>query len=433
MNHTIVVYCAGLLHMPDRTVRYIADGALAVHNGRILFAGERHIALENYPEAQFQYYPAGILIPGLVDTHVHLPQWGIAGIGQGELLHWLHTYVFPAEARFTDPEVAFARAVRFFRDALAVGTTTLSVYSAPFLEATDMAFRAAAQVGVRVCMGRTMMDRFAPDILLADAGRNIDESLQLAARWHGFDDGRLLYTLTPRFAPACTPELLERCGEIARSEGLRIQTHLAENLGELHRVAELFPEVSLYTRVYDRAGLLGAHTILAHCIYLSPQERQLLLHRGCAVAHCPSSNRFLQSGVMPLREYLRDGMRTGLGSDVGAGYSLDMLHEAREAIETSKTWNILHRDQPAPPLAPEEAFFLATRGGAEALGLDHIIGDFTAGREADFCVVDAARLRRASDNGPLSHQELTARILYADRDLVKQTFVRGRQVWDGGE
>lgn len=429
MNSSIVVFCAALMHTPGGSLHYNADAALVVQNGRILFSGERSRALELYPEAQFRSYPSCVILPGLVDTHVHLPQWDIAGIGRGELLHWLNTYVFPAEARFADTDFAFDRSVRFFRDALSAGTTTLSVYSAPFFEATDAAFRAAAHTGVRVCMGRTLMDCHAPAELLASAERNIAESLQLANRWHNADDGRLMYTLTPRFALACTPGLLRQCGDIARSEGLRVQTHLAENHQEICRVAETFTECSSYAQVYEQAGLLGAHTILAHCIYLSPQERALLLHNGCAVAHCPSSNRFLQSGVMPLREYLHSGLLVGLGSDVGAGYSLSILHEACEAVETSKLWNIVHSENPAPVLSPEEALYLATLGGAKALGLDHRIGDFTPGKEADFCVVDLARLRPLPDFDTVDPGDLLARVLYSTHDLVARTFVRGKQVW----
>lgn len=429
MNNSIVVFCAALIHTPGGALHYRADAALAVQNGKILFSGERSRALELYPEAQFRSYPSCGILPGLVDTHVHLPQWDIAGIGRGELLHWLNTYVFPAEARFADTDFAFDRSVRFFRDALSAGTTTLSVYSAPFFEATDAAFRAAAHTGVRVCMGRTLMDCHAPAELLASAERNIAESLQLAHRWHNVDEGRLMYTLTPRFALACTPGLLRQCGDLARSEGLRVQTHLAENYQEIGRVAETFTESSSYAQVYEQAGLLGAHTILAHCIHLSPQERALLLHNGCAVAHCPSSNRFLQSGLMPLREYLHSGLPVGLGSDVGAGYSLSILHEACEAVETSKLWNIVHRENPAPVLSPEEAFYLATLGGAKALGLDHRIGDFTPGKEADFCVVDLARLRPLPNFETVAPGDLLARVLYSTHDLVTRTFVRGNEVW----
>lgn len=429
MKKQITLYRASLLHTPVYSqVDYIRDGVLAVEEGRIVFAGEYSRAILLYPTASVVAYSGAILLPGFIDSHVHLPQWSIAGVGRGELLHWLETYVFPAEARFADTVFAHEHALAFFRAALAVGTTAMAVYSSSHYHATNVAFQVAAETGIRALIGRAMMDRNAPAELLSDTDSNIAESLRLASDWHGYDNGRLRYVLTPRFALSCTPELLHRCGDIARSEGLPVQTHLAENPEELRAVASAFPYSHSYADVYNQAGLLGERTIVAHCLHLLPQERLCIKEQRCAIAHCPSSNRFLQSGVMPLQEYLHSGMRLSLGTDVGAGYSLSMLREACEAIESSKTWNILHRSQQQEVLTPEQALWLATKGGADALGIDDTVGDFSIGKEADFLVVDTKQLS-PQPNEQDTPSVLLARLMYCASLPITHTFVRGQLVY----
>lgn len=429
MNKQLAFYRASLLHTPVFSqVEYIGDGALVVEGGRILFSGEYSRAAALYPSASVVVYPNAVLLPGFVDAHVHLPQWSIAGVGRGELLDWLETYVFPTEARFSDAAFAYEHALAFFHAALAIGTTAMAVYSSSHYEATNVAFRAAAETGIRVLMGRAMMDRNAPAELLASADSNISESLRLASSWHGYDSGRLRYVLTPRFALSCTPNLLRRCGDIARSEGLPVQTHLAENPEELRAIASAFPHTRSYTDVYNQAGLLSENTIVAHCIYLSAQERQSIKEQQCAIAHCPSSNRFLQSGVMPLQEYIQSGMRLSLGTDVGAGYSLSMLREACEAIESSKTWNIVHRTQQQAVLTPEQALWLATQGGANALGLGSTIGSFSIGKEADFLVFNTEKLSpQPTDRDTPS--ALLAHLMYCTSLPITHTYVRGQLLY----
>lgn len=433
MDKQVVLYRASLLHTPVFShVEYVGDGALVVEQGRIIFAGEYSRARTLYSRVPVVTYANAVLLPGFIDTHVHLPQWSIAGVGKGELLHWLEHCVFPAEARFADAAFAHQHALAFFRAALALGTTAMAVYSSSHYDATHAAFQAAAETGIRAFMGRTMMDRHAPANLLASAENNIEESLRLASQWHGYDSGRLGYVLTPRFALSCTPELLQRCGEVARSEGLPVQTHLAENPEELRAIAAAFPERISYADVYDHAGLLGENTIVAHCIYLSPHEQQCIRERRCAIAHCPSSNRFLQSGVMPIQAYIQNGLRLSVGTDVGAGHSLSVLREAREAIETSKTWNILHRTQQQAVLTPEQALWLATKGGADALGIGNAVGDFTVGKEADFVVIDTARFAPP----PHTHDSvsvLLSRLLYATHLPITHTYVRGQQLYSREE
>ncbi len=426
MQTDTTLYCGAILHaLGAQQCEYIANGGLVVRNGRVLFAGQREKAAHLHPSAAVVDYSPAFLLPGLVDAHVHLPQWSIAGLNGGELLEWLRTRVFPAEAGYADPNVARLHSAKFFRDALACGTTTMAVYCGPFYTATHEAFRAAAESGVRVVMGRTLMDTGGPPALLASAEQNIAESLQLAADWHLYDAGRLRYAVTPRFALACTPELLRRSGELARHENLPIQTHLAENPIELADVARSFPRHSSYTDVYAQYGLLTDRSVLAHCIHLSASEQHLLHRHGCTVAHCPSSNRFLQSGVMALRQYMSAGLKTALGTDVGAGYSLSMLHEAKEAVETSKTWNIIHRSSEEAVLAPEEALWLATLAGAEALGIGSTTGNFIPGKEADFIAVERPHYCADTD----TPGEVIARLIYRS-PRVLAAYVRGTKLYD---
>jgi guanine deaminase len=437
---SVVRLYAGLIINPLETssaaphLDYIPDGCLIVdEHGTIQFVGTLTDATMRFAETQIQRFDNAVILPGLVDTHVHLPQYQAAAVGTGELLEWLNAYIFPLEARFVDEQYARVQAERFFRDALAVGTTTMSVYCSSHKIATHVAFEAALNAGVRVCMGKTMMDTGAPDTLLSTPVQNIQDSMELATRWHGADGGRLQYTLTPRFAGSCSWKLMLECGNVAKTEGLRVQTHLAENPSELAFIAELFPHAASYTDVYEQTGLLTEKTILAHSIYLSGEERSLLKERNCAIAHCPCSNRFLQSGVMPLRSMMNQGFRIGLGSDVAGGFSLSMMNEAREAAESSKTWNILHRGGELPALSAEEALWLATLGGAQALGLGDTVGSFKVGKEADFVVVGLDALM-PRDTVFHSYPNLAARLVYGTAGMkVEHTFVRGKELYRRGD
>ncbi|MCU0426867.1 MAG: guanine deaminase [Candidatus Kapabacteria bacterium] len=413
-------------------LEYIPEGAIVVGDyGQIEFVGTRIDALHEFEGVPEEAFGDAMILPGLVDTHVHLPQYEAAAIGTGELLDWLNTYIFPLEARFADEEYAHLRSQRFFYDAVRLGTTTMSVYCSSHRRATDIAFEAAFHAGLRVCMGKTMMDFGAPENILHSSEKNIADSLALAKAWSGAGSGRLLYTLTPRFAGSCSRELLKQTGEVARTEGFRIQTHLSENPAELRYIAELFPEHASYTDVYHAYGILTDKTIMAHSIYLSPQEKMLLKAHHCSIAHCPCSNRFLQSGVMALRQMLTEGFRIGLGTDVAGGPSLSVLNEAKEAAESSKTWNILHRGEEMPAISAEESLWLATLGGAQALGLDDIVGNFRVGKEADFivCQPDEALPQHSSFQEPAQR---LARLVYgASPNVVQKTVVQGKVVYAG--
>ena len=328
-------------------------------------------------------------MPGFVDTHVHLPQFAIMGIGSGELLSWLNTYTYPEEARFADPEYAAKISQQFFDALVANGTTTAVVYSSVHEEATDIAFCAAQASGIRVFIGKVMMDRNSPEALLEETEQSISRSVRLFNKWDGAEEGRLRYIFTPRFAAACSMQLMKRIGAIALERGAFVQSHLSENRHEVEWVRRLFPSSPSYAAVYDSAGLLTERSIMAHCIHLAPDEIALLSRARTKVAFCPYSNRTLRSGTMPYQTLRDAGLNISLGTDVAGGPSLSMLEQMREAMTAAQIpWS--------------EALYLATLAGAKALGLAGSIGNFEPGKDADFVVVA--------------------------NDVVEEVYVRGRRV-----
>lgn len=358
---------------PDRVERY-EPGFLVVKGGSI----ERLTRTDprpEFPDAGFTDLDGKTIVPGFVDTHVHLPQFAIMGVGSGELLEWLHTHTYPEEARFADPDYAARISQMFFESLVANGTTTAAIYSSVHEEATDLAFSAAQRKGIRAFIGKAMLDQHSPPALLEKTGDSIAASLRLFEKWDGADGGRLRYIFTPRFAGSCTMELMQGVGRIARERNAFVQSHLSENKDEVEWVQSLFPSLPSYAAIYDAAGLLTERTIMGHCIHLSHDEIGLLSRTRTKVAFCPYSNRNLRSGTMPYR-LLRDaGLTIGLGTDVAGGPSLSMIDQMQEAMD-------------AAGISWDEALCLATLGGAAALGLDDSIGSFAPGKDADFVVMD---------------------------------------------
>ncbi len=431
----MLLFRAHLLDAPVLgQLRSIPEGALAVDaSGRIAAVGAFAQVREAHPEARVEDLRPNWILPGLVDLHVHLPQYEAVAMDGLELLPWLETFIFPSEARFADPETARRAARRFFGDLLSLGTTTAVVYSTIHAEATHAAFEEAERAGLRCAMGKVMMDRHAPPSLREETAASLAQSEALLRRWHGADGGRLSVALAPRFAPMCSPELMEGVADLARRYGCYVQTHLSENLDELRWVRSLFPEAESYTDVYRRHGLLHERALFGHGIHLDDRERRMLLESGARLVHCPTSNAFLQSGMMPLRRWLDEGLRVGLGTDVGAGTSLSLWREAAMACQVSKLrWAEAHNREPEAdhradrPLNAAEAFHLATAAGAEALGQAPRFGTLDPGKEADFLVVDP-RWSDPADRSEDAPERVLSRLLYrADPRMVRGTFVRGR-------
>jgi len=377
-----------------------------------------------------------VLLPGMVDLHAHLPQLPNAGLGAGlDLLTWLDRYVFPLERRFDDAAAAARLAPAAFRAFAAAGTTTVLAYGAVFKASTDGAFQAAETHGIRAILGKVMMDRITYDERIDPATileRSLRESEELIARWHGADDGRLGYAVTPRFAVSCTADMLRESAALAARTGAWWQTHVSEDPGEIDEVHRLFPEAIDYVDVYDRAGGLGARTILAHAIHLTDRELARLVETGTRIAHCPSSNLFLASGVMPLARYLEAGLTIGLGSDVAGGPDLSLFGVMRVGAYVQTVRRVVAEDR-QPTLGPLDWLRMGTLEGARALGLADRIGSVEVGKEADLIAVDprmtAAMPDLAYDPARVDPSDVMSRLIFRSHpDMVRGAWVRGRRL-----
>jgi guanine deaminase len=435
------------------------DGCLAVSSdGRIAAVGDSRGVSEQFPHAQLTDWRPAAILPGLVDLHSHIPQYAAVALDGYELLPWLERFIYPTEAAFADPHHALEASRRFFSAALARGTTTLLLYATVHAEGTRMAFRAAEEAGVRAAIGKVMMDRNAPPDLLEDTSASLGQAEALCGEWNGAAEGRLRYAFSPRFAITCSPELMREAARLGHEHNALIQTHLAENTEELRTVAALFPEAPHYTGVYADAGLLGPRTVMAHCLYLSAAEWDLLAESGTRVAHCAGSNFFLRSGVFDMAQAKDRGIPVGLGTDVGAGPSLSMFDEmqsacfaarARYAMERSAAARLasmrdrfaalsggadlldevlarLELDDAVALVDPVHALYLATLGGANALGMADDIGSLEPGKWADFVVVDLNSVDPALGEARHTPRETLSQIIYrTDPAAIAATFIAG--------
>ncbi|MEO5885878.1 MAG: guanine deaminase [Candidatus Limnocylindrales bacterium] len=372
-----------------------------------------------------------VVLPGMVDLHAHLPQLPNAGLGAGlDLLTWLDRYIFPLERAF-DASTAERVAPAAWRAFAAAGTTTAVVYGAVYEASLDATFRAAEAHGIRAVVGKVMMDRITYDptidpVVILD--QSLAETARLIERWHGVDDGRLRYAVTPRFAVSCSAEMLRESASLAAATGAYWQTHVSEDRGEIAEVARLFPEAIDYVDVYDRAGGLGERTVLAHAVHLSDRELARLVKTGTRVAHCPTSNLFLASGMMPLGRYLEAGLSLGLGSDVAGGPDLSIFTVMRVGFYVQNARRVAGVETDRV-LAPLDWLRLGSLGGAQTLGLGDRIGSLEVGKEADLIAVDPsfiAPVPGVEDDDPA---DLVSRLIFRSHpDMVRGAWVRGRRL-----
>lgn len=395
VNDTILpedceVHRGALLHFLDDpgndpdprqgSMAFIEDGLLITHQGKILATGPASEWLPRLPSGTaVTRWQDGLIVPGFIDTHVHMPQLGVMASYGTQLLDWLETYTFPHEARFSDVDWARTEASRFTDLLLGHGTTSALVFCTSHPQSVDSLFEAAEERSMGLTAGKVMMDRYAPDDLVDTARGSYNDSLALLEKWHR--RGRQRYAITPRFAATSTPEQLALAGRLAQEHpDVMVQTHWAENTGEIDWIRELFPERSSYLDVYDHYGLLGDHTVLAHGIHINHGDRKRLAETGSRIAFCPTSNTFLGSGLFDFRNAREAGVTVGLASDVGGGTSLSMLTTMAEAYKVCRL-----RGQ---TMTPWQAFYLATLGNARVLHQDDQIGNFKPGKHADFVVLD---------------------------------------------
>jgi guanine deaminase len=416
------------------TLRARPSGALVVENGRIADVGDYDDLRRKHRSDSTPWIDHGsvAVFPGLIDCHTHLPQYSVVARGESELLPWLRQHIFPVERDFTGPK-ARAEAPQFFHELARSGTTTVMAYAAIYEDSCDIGFEAARQSGVRTILGKMMMDlgsygQIQPKKVLSIS---LLESERLCRKWHRAENGLLEYAFSPRFAVTCSEKMMRGAAELAARFQAYLQTHLAENREELEKVHHLHMSARDYTHVYEKCGLLTPHTVLGHCLHLNPREIAAIAAAQASVAHCPTSNLFLGSGLIKLDQLLKAGISVGLGSDIAGGPELNMWQVMRAAIEVQKARSAYEPNLRS--LRPGEAFYLATRGGARALGKNKIIGTLDTGKEADLIVVDLAALMPYSNHNALAKlvpEDVVALCIYRGGPLANlETYVRGRCIY----
>lgn len=405
-------------------VRYVEDGLLITLNGQIQWFGswqEGQTLLSD--DIEVQHYPDQLIVPGFIDTHIHFPQTEMVGAYGEQLLEWLNTYTFPTELQFADKAYADKIAHFFVNELLKNGTTTALVFCTVHPQSVDALFEAAERHHMRLIAGKVMMDRHAPEALCDTAETAYLDSKALIEKWHG--KGRNLYAITPRFAPTSTPEQLKKAGQLkAEYPDVYVHTHLSENKNEIAWVKDLFPEQSGYLDVYDHFGLTGTKSVFAHCVHLEDAEWDCMHRTNSAIAFCPTSNLFLGSGLFPLKKTWEKQVKVGLGTDIGAGTSFNQLQTINEAYKVQQ----LQGDK----LSAFESLYHATLGGAKALDLDHCLGNFNVGKEADFVVLNlnATALQTLRQSRAKNIEDaLFALFTMGDDRNILATYIFGQRVF----
>ncbi len=374
-----------------------------------------------HPDAPVERLRGGLLLPGLIDVHVHYPQTGVIGALGLELLEWLERITLPAESRFSDPGHARRQARLFLRGLIGNGTTRALVFGSHFARAQAALFEEAGAMGYPLVSGLATGDRNLRPELHTTPDRAYEENRVLIERFHG--KSGLRYAVTPRFALAASEALLEVSGALLREyPGLMVQTHINENPREIQTVARLFPAARDYLETYERHGLVGPRSVFAHDVHPKPRELARLAESGAWVAHCPSSNAFLGSGIFPMKDHLSAGARFALGSDVGAGTRFSLLGEAMDAYKTQRVRPDGIR------LSPAALLYLATRAGAAALGQAGEAGGLEAGKSAD--LVWVRPLAGSTLEAVLAEADSSEHALGAVFALAREAEVAA--VWIGG-
>jgi guanine deaminase len=386
MRNVTTIIRARIAHTPrdpfagEDALETYDDGALAFRDGTILACGEWAGVRREHPDAEVLDRRDCVLLPGMVDTHVHYPQVAVIGAMGLELLDWLAQRTLPEEAKMADLGHARLTARRFVRGLAANGTTTALVFGSHFPSAQEALFEEAEERGLRIASGLVVSDRnLRPDLeVTPDVAYR--ESRALIERWHG--RGRLRYAVTPRFSVSCTEPMLDACRALLdETPDALFTSHVNENPSEIAFVAELFPNTRDYVDTYEQAGLLRDRSVLAHNVHVTDDELRRLAAARTSIAHCPSSNAFLASGIFNMSRHCHHGVRFGLGTDVGAGTGLSLLKEGLVAYHVQMVRDEGHR------LLPAHLLHLATASGARALGMDGEIGDLEPGKSADLVLL----------------------------------------------
>jgi guanine deaminase len=400
-------------------IRHFEDGLLVVEDGLVLACGPHDELAERFAEAPVEKLD-GLIVPGFVDAHVHYPQVErIASHGE-QLMQWLERHIFPAEQAFADRAHADAVAAFFLDELIRHGTTSALVFATVHAGSVDALFEAALARDMRIVSGKVLMD-LGPEGLRDDVASGRADSEALIARWRG--RGRLGYAVTPRFVPTSSDAQLADAGSlVAAHPDVLMHTHLSENAGEIAFVAERFPDAADYLDVYDRFGLVGPRSVFAHCVHMSDRALSRMAEAGAGIAFCPTSNMFLGSGLFDLAQADRHRVAIGIGTDIGAGTSLSVLHTLGAAYKIGQLRGA--------SLDPFRALHLATAGGARVIGIADRVGALLPGQEADFVLLDTAAtplLARRCARASL-HERLFALQVLGDDRAIAGTWLRGQRV-----
>lgn len=369
---------------------------------------------EEYKDCPVTDYGDKLIMPGMCDMHVHAPQYVYRGLGLDmQLMDWLDTYAFPTESRFADEAYAKAYYEAFVEELRKNGTTRAAVFGTIHTPASRILLDIMEEKRVGGIAGKINMDTLCPDALKEDSRQSVEDTKRWALECK--DRYKLVHpAVTPRFIPTCTTEVLEGLGKLVSEYNLPVHSHISEDIGEMSIVRERYPQYDNDGDVYDHFGLLTDHTVMAHFIYPTEHEMELIQERGVTIAHCPQSNGNVAAGIPPIRQMLRRGIRVGLGSDIAGGYSPCIFRAMSEAVYLSKLkW--LESGKEDDFLTIPEVFYMGTKGGGQLFGK---VGSFEKGYELDAIVIDDQPLGVSLDT--FSLKERMERVIHVadDRHIV---------------
>ncbi len=402
---------------------FIEDGLLIVDGGKIVAVGDYSSLKHKLDGMHVVDYKNKLITPGFIDTHQHATQSAIVAAYGDKLLEWLNNYVFPAESTYSDDDTA-RKDLNFFLDQLIKnGTTTAVSYGPLFYSAADIFFEELQKRNMRFITGNVLMDKNAPDSLRLSTQENYDNCQKLIAKWHNQD--RLAYCISPRFALACTDEMLELSGALKKEHpDCYIQTHLDENPSEIAAVKEEYPWSKHYLDVYDHYGLVTDRSVFGHCIHTTDEELALFKETNAIISWCPLSNNFLGSGLFNFARALKYTDKITMGTDWGAGNSLSMFAVLDDAYKVSMLNSV--------KLPSMYRWYMATLGAAKALHLEDKIGNFEVGKEADFIVIDTdstSYLKYRSEKVDDIFELLFIIMTLGSEDNIAATYIAGKAAY----
>jgi len=429
----------GLLVDCDKNAKLRTEDGILVVKGEKVLEKTKYESLDNLlskykieADSVISLSESQFLMPGLIDTHIHAPQFPNAGLALDlTLLDWLQRYTFPTEEKMSDlarAEEVYARCVRSTLDS---GTTTASYFGTIHLEACILLAKICKSLGQRALIGKVNMDRNSPPTYCEDTEESLRSTNTFIEAIRKIESQLIKPIITPRFVPSCSRDLMMELGKMAKNYDLNVQTHLSENLSEVQWVSQLEPDCQNYTDVYKKCNLLGPKTMLAHCCHLSEPEIKILATSGSGVAHCPNSNFSLKSGVCDVKRLWESGVKVGLGTDVAGGFSPSILNTMRMAVMASNTLTFSQGRSGFAPLGFSDALYLATRGGAGLLDMEDDLGALEPGMQADMILVDMDAHNNTRLFGTESTEDIVSKFVFlADDRNISKVWVAGKCVKD---